>query len=545
MKTTLLKRTKIFLNLSLYTFGIGLSSFSYGQSFPATGVPKAINGTTTLNPSCTGSNTSISFTVSGVGVLSASNQLLEIGMRLRTPGSVGRLAVSVFLKAPDGTCAQIATKMGDVPTSTGTDKNLDYKFRSPQPCLNKYPDYEATNTPMRNFEAGVDSRSGVFATVNDISTAFNGVNANGTWTMYFGRTNSLYNTLPSAISAELIFGTPIPVSPADPNAGVSCVNAVVWDGGPLCATTAGKTSTSNRPSTAGCQWLSTSENNLWIEFTPTDPNVCINISGVNAVSGSATGVQSIIVSPTNPGTPCDNNWTVENCPRDDIYSSDVGSVMSSNHCFTGVPGQTYYLVVDGNAGAVTEVYITGIEGFPTPLAAELISFDYDCTDNGLELNWATATERYNDYFAIDYSEDGKEWLEIGRKEGMGSSHKTTSYTLSLNSRMVKGYYRLKQVDYDGKVNPLKTIVVNNCDNKKEFRVIPNPSKGVINLLDIKEYNVTAISVVDLVGNEIYTTSFNSEQRLATIDLSGLPKGAYLLISTSNSGKRIMNRIVIE
>jgi hypothetical protein len=119
--------------------------------------------------------------------------------------------------------------------------------------------------------------------------------------------------------------------------------------------------TANRPGTAGCGWLATSENNLWIQFTPSTSNVCINISGINYVSGSPNGVQSIIVE---SATPCSGAWTVVNCPRNNIYSSDVGSVMSHNHCFTATPGNTYYLVVDGNAGAITELYLTGISGLP-------------------------------------------------------------------------------------------------------------------------------------------------------------------------------------
>lgn len=546
MKTTLLQNLLLLLNFSVVS---SLMSVSYSQSFSASGVPLTLNGTTSLNPSCpTISNSSITFTVSGVGTLSASNQLLEIRMRLRTPGSIGRLAVSVFLKSPSGTCVQIATKMGDVPTSTGTNKNLDYTFRAPQLCLNKYPDYEATNTPLRNFEDGVDSRAGVFSTVGDISTAFNGENPNGTWTIYFGRTNNLYNTLPSVQSSSLTFGEPIPVAAANPSAGTSCAGAIVWDGSPLCATTAGHVNTqpiAPAATISGCTWMTTSENNLWIAFTPNHPDVCVNISGVNYISGTASGVQSIIVSPTNAGSPCAGTWNVANCPRDDIYSSNVGSIMSSNHCFTATPGQTYYLIVDGNAGAVTELYISGIDGLPVILAAKLISFDYECTENGLELNWITASESNNDYFIIEYSEDTEKWIEIGRKQGMGTSAEVNTYTHVLNSRLFKGYYRLKQVDFDGKENRLKTIAVNNCENDKEIKIIPNPSTGIIHLLDIKDYNITEVSVVNLVGSEVFHTGVHLDQKVLTIDLSSFPKGIYFVNLNSTTGLINTNRIVIE
>ena len=515
----------------------------YGQSFNATGAfPLSLVGGSTNITGCA-SDRSITFSVSGVGVLSPTNQLLEIDLRLR---SNRRLYGAIYLRAPDGTCVQIADRMGDGSVYTAQNILLDYKFRAANTCLSKYPDYGPTSGQV--YTGDVDSRSGVFATVGNISTAFNGVNANGTWTMYFGR-GAASNEPPAVMSAGLTFGQPLSISPPDPNAGNSCANAVEWTGTPLCATTAGKVDTPNRPAPniSGCNgWMSTSENNLWIEFTPTEPDVCINISGVVRTSGTgAQGVQSIIVSPTNPGTPCDNAWTVANCPRDGIYGSTVGSTMSHNHCFTAVPGQTYYLVVDGNAGAVTEVYLTGIEGVPVILAAELISFNYECKDGIGELNWVTASESNNDYFVLDYSENGQEWMEIGRKQGSGSKKTTTDYEFSLSQRISKGYFRLKQVDFDGKESRLKTIVAKGCSNGTEVQILPNPSTGIVYLLNAKELDVSAVSVIDLLGSRVYYRDLIGEHETVTMDLSKLPKGIYVVVSHIATGEINTCKIVIE
>lgn len=527
-------------------FALIFISFSsiYGQSFNASGAfPLSLVGATTDITGCS-SNRTITFSVTGVGVLSSTNQLLEIDLRLR---SNRRLYGAIFLQAPNGgPCIQIADRYGDGSTYNAQNILLDYKFRAPNPCLSKYPDYGPTSGQV--YTGDVDSRSGVFATVGNISTAFNGVNANGTWTMYFGRGNAS-NEPPAVMSAGLTFGSPLSISPPDPNAGNSCANAVVWSGTPLCATTAGKVDTPNRPAPniSGCNgWMSTSENNLWIAFTPTEPDVCINISGVQRVSGAgAQGVQSIIVSPTNPGTPCDNAWTVANCPRDGIYASNVGSTMSHNHCFTAVPGQTYYLIVDGNAGAVTEVYLTGIDGLPVILAAELISFNYECKEDAGELKWVTASESNNDYFVIDYSENGQEWLEIGRKQGSGSKKTATDYSFLISQRMMKGYFRLKQVDFDGKETKLRTIVSTDCGTQKELKVVPNPSTGIIHLLNLKDFSLDLISVIDVLGNEVHRANVQNEMDVMTMDLSTLPKGIYILVSTSKSGERNTQRIIIE
>lgn len=525
-------------------FVIIFSNFiSLGQSFNATGaMPLDLINATQNITSCS-SNRSITFSVSGVGTLSATNQLLEIDLRLQ---SDRRLYGDAYLRTPDGTCLHIANQFGDPSIYNAQNIILDYKFRAPQPCLNKYPDYGPISG--HTYTGNVDSRSGVFATVDNISTALNGINADGTWTMYFGRSSSS-NDPPTVISAGLTFGEPIPVTPADPSAGTNCANAIIWDGSPLCATTASHVNTqpiAPASTFSGCTWMSTSENNLWIAFTPTAADVCVNISGVNYISGTASGVQSIIVSPTNPGSPCAGTWNLENCPRNNIYSSNVGSVMSSNHCFTATPGQTYYLVVDGNAGAVTEVYITGIDGLPVILAAELISFDYECTNDGLELNWLTSSESNNDYFTVEYSQDGDNWLEIGRERGMGNTSSISSYSHKINSSLFKGYYRLNQIDYDGKINRLKTIAVTKCEGgDTEIKVIPNPSKGIVHLININENNLNSVSVVNLLGSEVYYSDIQIDQNLLTIDLSNFPKGAYFINTYSITGEKKTNRIVIE
>lgn len=527
-------------NTLALALGLGASVLTaQAQSFNATGVPLALGGTTTLNPTCGAvSSSSITFNVSGVGTLSPANQLLEIDMRLRTPASTGRLAVSVFLRSPSGTCVQIATQMGDVPTSTGTNKNLDYKFRAPNACLNKYPDYEATNTPLRHFEQGVDSRTGVFSTVGNISTAFNGENADGVWTMYFGRTNSLYNTLPSVQSATLDFGENLPVSAPDPSAGTTCATAMVWDGSPLCATTAGKTSTANRPGTAGCQWLSTSENNLWIQFTPSTSNVCINISGINYVSGLPNGVQSIIVE---SATPCSGAWTVVNCPRDNIYSSDVGSVMSHNHCFTATPGNTYYLVVDGNAGAITELYLTGISGLPVILPVTLTSFTATCKPEGTLLNWETATELNNEFFTIETSTDGENWTTLTTVSGSGTTNTPTSYSwLDRGFAMGMVYYRLAQTDYDGTHEKLK-VVAAHCSETTQVLIVPNPSSGAFYVTGLELGDNLTLS--DMNGRTL--TQLQSESQTAHITLDQPQAGCYFLKIQRNSGEVDTYKVIVQ
>src|SRR5690554_8176182 len=67
------------------------------------------------------------------------------------------------------------------------------------------------------------------------------------------------------------------------------------------------------------------------------------------------------------------------------------------------------------------------------------------------LTWETATETNNDYFSIAHSSDGFSWQEIDKVSGAGNSTEVKTYSLDhRNFPSAINYYRLTQVDFDGK-----------------------------------------------------------------------------------------------
>lgn len=85
------------------------------------------------------------------------------------------------------------------------------------------------------------------------------------------------------------------------------------------------------------------------------------------------------------------------------------------------------------------------------LPIELVSFEVYKKENYNNVTWVTATELNNDYFTLERSNDGFNWVEIYVADGLGTSstpklyeHKDFDFTKnSIN------YYRLKQTDFDG------------------------------------------------------------------------------------------------
>lgn len=550
MKTTEVLPFNFIVKVSILiaTFFVG-NVFS--QEFSTTSsLPLNINAATVNpNPGCE-SNRSISFNVSGVGIISSDNQLLEIKIdALTSNNDYPRLAFNAYIQAPDGTCFQIASKMGNVSTFSAKNKALSYSFRAPNDCLNKEPDF--TGASSHNFQSGQSGNAGVFATVDDISTVLNGINADGTWEIYFGRTNSLYSNIPTIQGASIIFGEPLPVTPPNENLGKSCVEAYDWQGGPVCLTTRGKTTTSFTPGKSPCEWYGTLENTLWIKFTPTESEVCINASGIKEGSYEAYGLQSVVVKPTNPSDPCtsSNNWTVMSCPLNSgIYPSYVGTSMNQNHCFTATPGEEYYLVVDGNDGAESDIYLTGIEGLSIILPVELLDFSATCVDNkSIEFEWNTASETYNDFFTIQHSIDGEKWKEVAQIEGAGHATSKNNYQyIDRNHYSTNiNYFRLIQTDFDGTQEILKTISLVNCqtDNKAKILAVPNPNTGRFNIIIDPSSDLESLRLLDVFGRVI--TKFEIEEVNTSGEIEVNAKGTYIIQAIYKNGEVVTEKVIVE
>lgn len=168
---------------------------------------------------------------------------------------------------------------------------------------------------------------------------------------------------------------------------------------------------------------------------------------------------------------------------------------------------------------------------------KLISFDVVESPKGVaSASWKTANEMNNDYFELQRSGDGRNWEAIAKVKGAGTSNVEHSYT-SKDTYPLSGqsFYRLKQVDLDGKwsVSPVKTF--KSGGSNLAIRVFPNPASTIVTI----EGNAEAMSGIRLynaAGVELTTgvkiVNLNSSKK--EIHVSALPKGLYFVRSNSSS-----------
>lgn len=164
-------------------------------------------------------------------------------------------------------------------------------------------------------------------------------------------------------------------------------------------------------------------------------------------------------------------------------------------------------------GAGAMVGICGGEGIiagdcsSVTVPVELLSFDADYMETGIELEWITASELDNKGFALERSLDGKDFEEIAWIDGHGTSNEHLLYTFE-DTKLPTAkyiYYRLKQIDFGGTFEYSNIVVVKSKALVLEVsEVYPNPvqTTGQISL-DLAQDVDGELRIYDMMGRALY------------------------------------------
>ncbi|HXA02050.1 MAG TPA: right-handed parallel beta-helix repeat-containing protein [Cytophagaceae bacterium] len=180
----------------------------------------------------------------------------------------------------------------------------------------------------------------------------------------------------------------------------------------------------------------------------------------------------------------------------------------------------------------------------TPLPVELISFSATKNDDhSVSLAWSTASERNNNRFELQRSADGINFETIATIAGYGNSNMIINYSAMDNSPSVgENYYRLKQVDNDGKFSFSK---INNLDfNGNKFSIIP-ANDGFTLVSPVGENNEISYQVFSMTGVTVATgkVEVNGGINKYKIKLNNLPDAVYIVCASEN-GSSIRQKVLI-
>jgi Secretion system C-terminal sorting domain len=183
------------------------------------------------------------------------------------------------------------------------------------------------------------------------------------------------------------------------------------------------------------------------------------------------------------------------------------------------------------------------------LPITLTSFNAIKVGSAVLLIWETASEQENDFFTVERSFDGIQFLPIAYVQGAGNSTTVTNYSFQ-DDAPASGinFYRLKQTDFDKETSYSQIEVVDfKLSNSVEIKVYPNPTNDNLHVTGVEtRRGAFAIQIINSTGSLIkaVNSADNSDNLDISIDVSGLAPGVYFLV-TSDLYKSSQNQFVVR
>lgn len=163
----------------------------------------------------------------------------------------------------------------------------------------------------------------------------------------------------------------------------------------------------------------------------------------------------------------------------------------------------------------------------------------------VELKWSTNAENNNNFFEVQRSADGINFVTIGEVNALQSAATIKSYSYTDNKPAAVNYYRLKQVDKDGGFDYSATLPVK-FDTKIKWQLYPNPANAKTALYMQENVEGLQLTLTDLSGRVVYNSAVmnavNGQQ--ISLPVNKLAKGIYLLKITT-PGSVTTEKLVVQ
>ena len=281
--------------------------------------------------------------------------------------------------------------------------------------------------------------------------------------------------------------------------------------------------------------------------TKVDFTINTKIMGSTIIDRSVPNISVALTDITTPltsaiirvmyGTPGSNVSPV-------LIDSAIGSSLQFTHSALAdfATGYYYIDVTNGTGRVITSpIWYTRSDAAVVPV--KLSAFTIQKSGKTSQLDWTTEQEVNSRHFIVQRSADGRTWIDIATVNAAGNSSIRKEYRQYDNAPLNGvNYYRLKQVDIDGKFefSVVKTLVFNSAYN---ILIAPNPAKDFINVFTTRSNSgLISIQLTDVSGKVLKT--IRSAENLTKINIEGIAKGIYF-IKVTDDKTVTTQRVIIE
>lgn len=159
------------------------------------------------------------------------------------------------------------------------------------------------------------------------------------------------------------------------------------------------------------------------------------------------------------------------------------------------------------------------------LPVKLTAFSVSNVNGKASVNWSTAMEMNAKSYIVERSADGTNFTSVAEVKAKGNSSIETKYNLSDYSPLAgKSFYRLQQIDLDGKITYSQAILFSAEKTVNKISVFPNPAKGftVASITAAKDESIQ-LQLIDATGRAVISRSEKISKGFNSIMLNNLDK----------------------
>ncbi|RYZ52300.1 MAG: T9SS type A sorting domain-containing protein [Sphingobacteriales bacterium] len=273
-------------------------------------------------------------------------------------------------------------------------------------------------------------------------------------------------------------------------------------------------------------------------ITGKTPSINIELFSDGAVQGTnydhliisntvnITGATLNVVNTTTTADPINTTYT--------IITTSAGNITGP---FATVNKPSNYTITY-NANSIV---LTKIAFFPLPLAWG----EFKAVGQGskVQLDWSTLMEENTAYFVIEHSTNSAQFTPVANVQAQGNStyEARYKYTFASPDLAKTNYFRIKQVDIDGKSTYSVTRSVKFDKGQiVAIQAYPNPVKDVLTL-NVQKENIQVL-LADQSGKTIQRVNVQPGQH--SINMQSLPTGVYQL-AIFEKGVRIETKQIVK
>jgi hypothetical protein len=200
-------------------------------------------------------------------------------------------------------------------------------------------------------------------------------------------------------------------------------------------------------------------------------------------------------------------------------STDLGSTWTDMN----------YSTRDGAANYVEQTGLADLSRWSlfamTPLPVTFVSFNGNCTNGRMSINWKTANEFNIQRYEVEESLNGIQWHVAG---SVNAANNSSSNTYNFSVTGAAQYFRIAQIGVGGP-KTYSAVLRISCGAAESINIFPNPVYNAVNINVVLGSSSTLnFRLYDSKGSLLMVklAAVSAGANIVTYDMSRLPKGAY-------------------